>query len=430
MHNFPKTINQLFDLQKFSIKMDLENITYLCQYLDNPQLSYPTIHVAGTNGKGSTSMLIQSILATHGVKVGLYTSPHLVDFRERIRINNDLIDEQFICLFWSRIKSTVRKIKATFFDTTTVLAFTFFRDNNIDLAVVETGLGGRLDSTNILKPIAAVITPIDVDHIKQLGTEVKSIAKEKAAIVKEGSILISGHQQKNVESIIASTSKKSQGFIHLTKSIKISNISSYKTSSIFDIYDIDRSVSLKKIKLNMAGRYQIDNASLAYLCSRWYLDRIARKFSQKKLQYAFKNISWPGRLQRVFDNPEVFFDVSHNFAGFKATMDFIRLHFNKGSLHLLIGLLEDKQYELIINLIHDCFNQIVITEPINDRKLSAERIHNEFSKYGINTKIIKDINKAFEFSLINTPENHTLFVMGSHFLIGKLLSGMHKKHLT
>jgi len=185
MISYSQTVEQLFDLQKYAIKLGLENITLLSKNFGDPHLKYPTIHIAGTNGKGSTSFFISKILQTTGLKVGLFTSPHLVDFRERIRINDELIATEYVTSFWQEVKELVLKLEATFFDTTTLLAFKYFSDQNVDVAIIETGLGGRLDSTNILKPEIAVLTPIAYDHQKQLGKTIEKIAYEKAGIIKD-----------------------------------------------------------------------------------------------------------------------------------------------------------------------------------------------------------------------------------------------------
>lgn len=202
MDLYTQTTQQLFDLQKYAIKLGLENISYLCQVFGNPQLKFPIIHIAGTNGKGSTAFYISNILQTCGLKVGLYTSPHLVDFRERIRINNQLIEKDYIIQFWKEIKESVLRLKATFFDTTTLMALKYFADKEVDVAVIETGLGGRLDSTNIVKPDMVVITPIGYDHQKQLGKTLKLIAFEKAGIIKDKCIVFVSEQKRSVLNVI------------------------------------------------------------------------------------------------------------------------------------------------------------------------------------------------------------------------------------
>ena len=188
-NKYKETITQLYDLQQFSVKQGLDNISDLVKFLNHPEKNFPVIHVAGTNGKGSTSVILQKILSAHGLRTGLYTSPHLIDFRERIRIDNEYIKHEYIVGYWTKIASKVLEIKATFFDTTTALAFNYFSDQDVDVAVIETGLGGRLDSTNIVDSVAAIITPIHRDHTKQLGTKLKGITAEKADIIKKDSKL-------------------------------------------------------------------------------------------------------------------------------------------------------------------------------------------------------------------------------------------------
>ena len=172
-NSYSKTITKLYNLQQFSVKQGLENIQQLSKFLNYPEKKYPVLHVAGTNGKGSTSVILQRILYAHGLRTGLYTSPHLLDFRERIRINDDFIDRNYIIGYWKNIDPLVSRIKATFFDTTTALAFNYFHDHQVDVAVIETGLGGRLDSTNIVDSAAAIITPIHRDHTRQLGLKLR-----------------------------------------------------------------------------------------------------------------------------------------------------------------------------------------------------------------------------------------------------------------
>jgi len=423
-------LKEIYDLQRFSIKMGLENITNLCTMLHNPQNSYPTIHVAGTNGKGTTSILIQKILAAHGLKVGLYTSPHLVDFRERIRINDNLIERQFICHFWNKIEFHIKKLKATFFDTTTAMAFQYFKIKKVDVAVIETGLGGRLDSTNILQPVAVVLTPVAVDHVNQLGIDLKNITREKAAIIKRGATLFIGKQHHDVAAVLKTYFNKTNISFGLKKAIKVINVKTFSTFSTFKIIDCMRGLTISNIKLNLASKFQIDNSCLAYLVARWYLEHYGINFETEKFKAVLENIKWLGRLQKIEGSPNIVLDVSHNHAGFVNTIDFIKKHYEREKSHLLIGLLADKQYELIVKEIYDHFRSIVVTEPIHERKLSGTLLHNELSKYRINVKLIKEIDKAFEFCIKNIDGDHTLFIMGSHFLIGRLLELMDKKGLT
>ena len=422
MKNYNLTIKELFELQNFSIKMGLQNITDLCHNLQNPQTSYPAIHVAGTNGKGSTSVMIQTILMMHGLKVGLYTSPHLVDFRERIRVNSKFVDQKFIIDFWQRIHAEVYRLKATFFDTTTAMAFDYFSHQKIDLAIIETGLGGRLDSTNIVNPVAVIITPISVDHVKQLGRGLKSIAQEKALIIKKGSTLFMSRQKKTVGEIISNYTYLTVENYALSKSVRVSRIEEKSTESQFDLYDKIRGAKIQKIRLNLAGFFQIDNACLAYLAARWYLNRLNIEFEEEKFRKSMSEIQWNGRLQSISSNPDIILDVSHNYTGFKNTLKHIDKWGGIQSRYLIFGLLDDKEYKLIIRLIVKYFKNIVVTEPMHERAISVEILENEFQRYGIGVESYKSIEQAYKQTQQKLTKNDTLLIMGSHYIIGEILN--------
>jgi len=402
--------------------MGLENITLLCKDLGNPQNKYPVIHIAGTNGKGSTSIIIQKILSSHGLIVGLYTSPHLVDFRERIRINDNYINKEYIIDFWTRINSKVRQLKATFFDTTTALAFEYFQKSNVDIAVIETGLGGRLDSTNIVQPVASVITPIAIDHIKQLGRNLKSIAHEKAVIVKEGSTFFSAKQKKEVRDIFRNVSPLAENFYNLPDCVNIQKTKLSSTFSEFDCRDKIRNIKIEKLRLNLAGKFQIDNACLAYLVSRWYLDRSDIAFIESKFCDDLRKIQWAGRLQLVSKKPDIFLDVSHNYSGFKETVKLISETSEISNRILLIGLLDDKEYKPIVRLLLKYFKKVVLTEPAHERALPISVLKKEFLRYGIKATAEKSLHHAYKNTIRKLGKNDQLYVMGSHFLIGEILN--------
>ena len=429
-NTYSNTISELYNLQKFSIKMGLENISTLCNDLGNPQDSYPVIHIAGTNGKGSTSIIIQKILASHGLTVGLYTSPHLIDFRERIRINDKYIDKEYIIDFWARTNIKVKQLMATFFDTTTTLAFEYFCKSNVDIAIIETGLGGRLDSTNIVKPAASVITPIAIDHIKQLGRNLKSVAHEKALIVKKGATFFSARQKKNVREIFKFVSTVADNFFDLQECVSIQNIKMSRTYSDFSYWDKVRNIKSANLRLNLAGKFQIDNACLAYLVSRWYLDRLDIPFIEEKFRNVLSRIQWAGRLQLVSKNPEIYFDVSHNYSGFSETVKFISETSNISNRFLLLGLLDDKEYKLIVRMLSKYFNKIILTEPPVERALPVTVLYEEFLRHGVKVSTDRFPEHAYVKTIKKLGENDQLYVMGSHFLIGELLKVIHKKDLT
>ncbi|MBN2424188.1 MAG: hypothetical protein JXB44_04115, partial [Calditrichaceae bacterium] len=282
MLSYNSVLKQIYDLQEFSIKLGLDNIHALADYLNNPQKTYPVIHIAGTNGKGSTAYFLSRILIACGFRTGLYTSPHLMDYRERIRIDNQLIEKEYIADYWKIVKSLVLNRKATFFDTTTALAFDYFRHKNVDVAVVETGLGGRLDSTNIVEPETVVITPVNYDHEKQLGTDLKSIAKEKAGIIKPGCDVISSGQEQVVLDIIKNHLKDSNKFYYLKYHINYDILESNLNGSIFTLKDTIHGLTFPGLKTPQIGDFQVANIALAYF--------VARLFSKKRSKTIDQNI--------------------------------------------------------------------------------------------------------------------------------------------
>lgn len=425
--SYPQTIKELYNLQRFSIKMGLDNITTLCHKIGNPQFKYPVIHIAGTNGKGSTSTIINNILIAHGLTTGLYTSPHLIDFRERIRVNNSLIKKKQVVDFWADIKSFVNQLQATFFDTTTALAFDCFAKLKVDVAVIETGLGGRLDSTNIVKPVAAVITPIAIDHIKQLGGNLKSIAKEKVIIVKRGSTFFSAKQKKPVRDIFKKAALTANSYVVLSEAVKIQKKELESNYSRFDLVDKIRDIKIENLMLNLAGEFQIDNASLAYLVSRWYLENAGINFSEASFRRIINNIKWQGRLQLVSKNPEVILDVSHNYSGFKESTKFISGNSNITQRTLLLGLLDDKEYKQIVRLLSKHFRTIILTEPAHERAIPVSVLSEEFLRHGIKTESEPLIIPAYEKSVNRLKNKHKLYVMGSHFIIGEILKLINKR---
>ncbi len=419
---YSTTIKELYDLQKFAIKLGLANIKALCEFLSNPHLGYPVIHVAGTNGKGSTSYFTASFLQAMGLKVGLFTSPHLVDFRERIRVNGIKIDKKFIIDFWDKTKELVLQRQATFFDTTTALAFEYFRVNQIDVAVIETGLGGRLDSTNIVDSETAVLTPIDFDHEIQLGYTLKEIVFEKTGIIKDGAFVFSAEQHEETFHYIEERLKSSNKLYALRDWVtcEINDISLDGTN--FDLKDKLNQETIGNLYTRQVGNFQLNNIALAYLVCRHFLSSKNIKFSEKKFRDTLTSATWEGRLQVMQKQPRIIFDVSHNRDGIRRTVDFMLTLVAPEKFILLLGLVRDKQFEDIVKYLSGKARLIVITEPDTERKMDGDVLHNLFTQNNQNTHFIKDLHKAFEFSKKQQNEDDVLLVAGSHYLIGPYLN--------
>ena len=421
MNAYTQTVNEIFDLQQFAIKLGLDNIRALMEALGNPHLAYPVIHIAGTNGKGSTSFFIAKILENAGLKVGLYTSPHLVDFRERMQVNGQQISEDGVIDFWQHVKDIVLERKATFFDTTTAMAFNYFQTQQVDVAVIETGLGGRLDSTNIVIPELAVITPIHFDHEKQLGDTLAQIAGEKAGIIKEGTTVISAEQESEALKVLKGKSDIAESFIYLPDILKTELVSDSLEGMKFTIEDLHYQQTFKKLYCRQLGDFQLNNLVMAYFVSRMYMEKAGIEFNPDILKNAFSENQWAGRLQIIQKNPYIIFDVSHNFIGILKTLRYLSELINPNSLHILIGLVQDKDYLSIAETISQYSKYITVTEPDTYRKLDGELLVSVLKKSKSQVNFIKDLSRAYEFCRKQLQPQDTLLVIGSHYLIGALM---------
>ncbi len=421
MSNYDTVLNEIFNLQQFAIKLGLENINAICRTLSDPQHSYPVIHIAGTNGKGSTAFFLAKILQAAGLRTGLYTSPHLVDFRERIRCNDILIEKSYIIRFWDEIKTLVLQRKATFFDTTTALAFNYFRDKKVDVAIIETGLGGRLDSTNIVLPEMSVITPIGFDHQKQLGRTLGLIAAEKAAIIKNNSIVVSGKQHKKALQVINEKISSTNRLYYLPDFISATVKEHMLSGSVYHLRDKLHSEKIRNLFCRQVGDFQIQNINLAYLCSRLYLNKQRNEFKSDAFRSVLKNNVWPGRLQVIQSNPNILYDVSHNHQGVLKTLRFLRSCIGEKRLIVLIGLVKDKNHREIAKHLAKYTDEIIITEPDTHRKLDAEILSGSLENFGKKSKLIKDLKEAYDLAISATKEDDTLIIIGSHYLIGAYL---------
>ncbi len=418
--DYSRTLNEIYDLQKFAIKLGLHNITALSAALGNPHLTYPVVHIAGTNGKGSTAFFLSRILQAAGLKTGLFTSPHLVDYRERITVNGRKISRRYIMDFWRETRPLIMQRKATFFDTSAALAFDYFRAEKVDVAIIETGLGGRLDSTNIVRPHMAVITPIHFDHQKQLGDTLAQIAAEKAGIIKKDVTVLSAPQDAEVQSVLKKAVSGKGRFYVLTDSIRITLEKQSLQGMEFTLSDLHSGTRFEGLKTRQSGDFQLNNMALAYLAAKKYLELAGLDFKNEFLKKALAGAQWPGRLQLVQNDPPVLFDVSHNPQGIHATMDFIRRVW-PGRIFLLLGLVEDKHPAQIVARLAKEAERIMVTEPNTHRRLPAETLAALFKRNKKNVRTMAGLTEAYRSCRQRQEAGELLLVMGSHYLIGELL---------
>ncbi|MDB9793866.1 bifunctional folylpolyglutamate synthase/dihydrofolate synthase [Flavobacteriaceae bacterium] len=400
--NYNQTVNWLFNQLPvyqldgvFKYKVNLEPILNTCDYLNNPQNKFRSIHVAGTNGKGSSSHMLSSILQEAGLKVGLYTSPHLLDFRERIKLNGKLVEKDFVSDFVTKNMEFFKNNKISFFEMTVAMAFDYFAKSNVDIAIIETGLGGRLDSTNILNPLVSLITNIGLDHKEFLGNNLKDIASEKAGIIKKDIPIVISEFQKETYPIFEN------------KAQKIGT----------DIFLADNQ---KKFKTDLSGDFQIKNINgVVKVISLLKSFSISNNDINSGLLNVQKNTGLTGRLQILKESPKVICDVGHNLDAFKVINDHIKsLKFK--NLKLVLGFVKGKDFKKIINILPSNAHYF-FCKPNIERGLSLEDLADYGSACGLKYSLYNSVSDAYKSALLNSKDHDLIFIGGSNFTVSEVL---------
>lgn len=404
--NYQETINWLFNqlpmyqLQGASAyKKDLTNTHLLIDHLDNPQKKLKCIHVAGTNGKGSTSHMLASILQEAGYKVGLYTSPHLKDFRERIKINGFEISENFVCDFVNKHKAFFEANDMSFFEMTVGLAFDYFAKEKVDIAIIEVGMGGRLDATNIITPLVSVITNIGMDHTQFLGNTLEAIAFEKAGIIKPGVPVVIGEYTPETKAVFLAKATECHSDIYFASDL------------VTETYFSD-----------LIGDYQLHN-------KKTVLQTIAVLNAQKEfkifhediksgLLQVVKNTGLQGRWQQLGELPKIVCDTAHNKNGLEIVMNQIKKEkFEK--LHIVLGVVNDKDLDEVLPLFPT--NAIYyFCKPNIPRGLDAKTLQEEAQKHGLNGYVYNSVSEAYASSKNNATKDDFIFIGGSTFVVAEL----------
>jgi len=386
--NYSNALNYFYGLEQFGSKLGLGRIRLLLQKLGNPQEGLKVIHITGTNGKGSTCAMLSTILSAAGYKTGCYVSPHLVEFRERICINNEMIPEEDVARILEMLKPLVAEVAEelehpTFFEIITALAFQYFKEQNVDYVAMEVGLGGRLDATNVIVPIAAAITNVSLEHTEVLGDTIDEIAQEKAAIIKKGSPVVTTATGEALDVI--------KGFCIGTAPLTI----------VSKPYNG---------KISLAGEFQKVNAALAL----GVLGVLELGIPSETVKKALQKVEWPGRMQFL---DGFLLDCAHNPAGMKALAKEVR-NINK-KIILVIGILKDKDYKTMMEEITPLADKIIITKSKSKRALSPEILSR-----GYECEIVQDIKKAIERARELTNEDSLILITGSIYTVGDALAAM------
>jgi dihydrofolate synthase / folylpolyglutamate synthase len=426
--DYPQTIEYLFNrLPIFSrigaaaYKSDLTNIRLLCNQLGNPESKFRSIHVGGTNGKGSTSHMLAAILQKAGYKTGLYTSPHLHDFRERIRIDGHMIPEKNVVGFTERIQNSIEQVEPSFFEITVAMAFDWFATEQVDIAVIEVGLGGRLDSTNIIVPEVSVITNISFDHMDLLGNTLEKIAFEKAGIIKPSVPIVIGEEQTEVKKVFIDVAEANGSPLHFASRKRFAGEWKTEGNGLFVQVTESHNNNKKNFHLDLPGLYQLKNlVTVIEVIS--LLNQKGFNISDNAMQLGLRQVKsltgLHGRWEELHQNPLVVADVGHNEEGMKAIADQIE-NTDYEELHIILGMVKDKATELVLRHL-PAMARYYFTRAQIPRALPESELARHGEALGLKGDFYPNVKQALEAALLNAGQQDLILICGSVFLVAEL----------
>lgn len=427
--NYKETTEYLFErlpmyqrIGKAAYKNDLKNTVALCKLLNNPHKNFKSVHIAGTNGKGSTAHFLASIFQTAGFKTGLYTSPHLKDFRERIKINGEIIPEDYVVSFVKNHKKSFEKIQLSFFEMTVGLAFQYFSDEKVDIAIIETGMGGRLDSTNVLNPLLSVITNIGYDHTQFLGDTLIKIAGEKAEIIKKETPIVIGETQLEIKSLFEAKADKEKAPIYFADDTfdlkQLTNIDA--DIALYDVWK-NSELYIEQLESPLLGDYQSKNIVTVLQAAEILKNQfgLSHNIIIEGINDMPLNTGFRGRWQILSKNPLTICDTAHNKEGLTAVMTQLRQqHFDK--LHFVLGVVNDKQISDILNLLPHHATYYFCKADI-PRGLDESDLQEAGHKAGLRGKCYSSVREAYNVATNNSGSNDLIFIGGSTYVVAEIV---------
>ncbi|MDY6861404.1 MAG: folylpolyglutamate synthase/dihydrofolate synthase family protein [Thermodesulfobacteriota bacterium] len=444
MESYESTIKYLYDLQRFGIKFGLTNISRLLSLFLNPHNKFKSIHIAGTNGKGSVAAFIENIFRQAGFKTGLFTSPHLVDFTERIKVNGEEIDKNDVVKITEEIRRKINSSvqdtcpprkscntntsshnlkEITYFEFVTAMAFIYFARENVDFAILETGMGGRLDATNVVMPEVSVITNISLEHQQYLGETLEEIAGEKAGIIKRTVPVVTGVTQDTIIKMYEAVAKENNASIYRLGKDFWGEI---KDRGIFDYKGIYKKLNNLKIRLN--GRHQIDNALLS-LAVIELVGEVKDKISEDNIKNGLLFVSWPGRLEMVWQTPRVLVDGAHNVSSAEALSKCLLNEYKYNRLFLVLGIMIDKDIENILSYLMPIASKVFLTRPQMDRAAPLNELSRYIKKFKKEIRKIENVEDAIKAALKQADSNDIICITGSLFTVGEAIRYFNNKNL-
>ena len=398
-------------------KPGLDNTISLMNVLGNPHKAFRSIHIAGTNGKGSVSHILAAVLQTAGYKVGLYTSPHLVDFGERIRVNGQMIEQQYVVSFVERNKKLFEEIQPSFFEVTMAMAFNYFADCKVDIALIEVGLGGRLDSTNIIQPELSIITNISFDHVGFLGDSLEKIAFEKAGIIKKNTPVVIGELIPETKEVFETKAKLENASVQYAEEQQSVDFIEYRNEKM-----IVKTTDNKQYTVGLCGIYQLKNIATT-LAAIEQLKAQDFRISDEAVSAGLENVceltGLEGRWQKLQENPLVIADTGHNVGGIQYVVEQLKQQ-NYKSLRIIIGMVNDKDISAVLAFLPKeaiyYFTQASI-----ERALAAEILEKQAESFGLRGRTYLSVEQAIKSAIIDVDTDDFIFIGGSNFIVGEAL---------
>ena len=411
----------MYALRRFGIILGLETITRILGALGNPQYNFRSIHIAGTNGKGSVASAISAILHESGYRVGLYTSPHLVRFNERIRINDHQISNKDVVKAYQAVRQVHQGGRSpTFFEFSTAMALYAFSRQKVDWAVIETGMGGRYDATNVIQPAITVITNVSMEHREYLGRTLAEIAREKAGIIKSRTPLVTAVRQNEARSIVRRIAAKHSAPLYiLGKHFKTRR----NRSGEFCYYGLDH--TWPHLQTALLGTYQVENAALALAtCELLIKDQFT--ISLESIKEGLKKIRWPGRLEIISDNPMVILDGAHNLIAARKLAKFLKHRLDGRRITLVVGILDDKPFGAMLKSLLPVCHRVIITRAKIDRALDPRRLYSKAQEFHSNVSIVAAVPDAFRQAVETASADEVICVAGSLYVVGEAKEAIEK----
>lgn len=423
---YNQCLEKIYKLGRFGIKLELDTISNILSQLGTPHKKYNLVHVAGTNGKGSTATCIAAILGAAGFKTGIYTSPHLVRFNERICVNGQQISDADVVSAYEAVDAADNKLyrqsrRATFFEIVTAMAFCYFAEKNVEWAVIETGMGGRFDATNIITPKVGVITNLSIEHTDYLGHTIKDLAREKGGIIKPGVPLVTAvSQPSGLDKLTEIAQGRGSALYRFKKDFSIRKIPGRSIYNYNGIYQ-----KLKGLTKPLPGEHQRENLSLALAAIELIFEQNKKndpryELTQELIHQGLARVHWPGRLEKIMDHPLVILDGAHNLKASVLLSKYLNQALGNKKLTLVIGILHDKPYEAMLAQLLPRAQRVIVTKAKIDRSIQPAVLTTAIKKiFKGEVAVIEDVKKAVSHAISTSSKDDAICIAGSLYVAGE-----------